>query len=81
MKIKTLSAKNSKINKIQQTTAIPEATIAETTTIEDTLSEKTTVLEEIEQGLFTDFDDTTALGDQKRLTVFSAIAVVCCVKG
>ena len=55
---------------IQQTTAIAETTIAETTTIEDKLSEKTTVLEEIELGLFTGFEDTTALEDKKSLTVF-----------
>ena len=46
------------------------------TTIEDRLSEKTTVLEEIELDLFTGFEDTTALEDKKSLTVFSAIAVV-----
>ena len=50
---------------MQQTT-----TIAETTTIEDKLSEQTTVLEEIELGLFTGFEDTTALEDKKSLTVF-----------
>ena len=50
--------------KLQQTTAITE------TTIEDKLSEKTTVLEEIELGLFTGFEDTTALKDKKSLTVF-----------
>ena len=37
-----------------------------------------TVLEEIELGLFTGFEDPTALEDKKSLTVFSAIAVVCC---
>ena len=58
---------------------IAETTIAETTTIEDKLSEKTTVLEEIELGLFTGFEDTTALEDKKSLTVFSAIAVVGCI--
>ena len=63
---------------VQQTTAIAETTIAETTTIEDKLSEKTTILEEIELGLFTDFEDTTALEDKKSLTVFSAIEVVGC---
>ena len=63
---------------VQRTTAIAATTIAETTTIEDKLSEKTTVLEEIELGLFTGFEDTTALEDKKSLTVFSAIAVVCC---
>ena len=42
------------------------------------MSEKTTVLEEIELGLFTGFEDTTALEDKKSLTVFSAIAVVGC---
>ena len=40
-------------NLLLQTIAIAETTIAETTTIEDKLSEKTTVLKEIEQGLFT----------------------------
>ena len=50
------------------------------TTIEDKLSEKTTILEEIELGLFTGFEDTTALEDKKSLTVFSAIAVVCCIR-
>ena len=50
---------------VQQTTAI-----AETTTAEDKLSEKPTVLEEIELGLFTGFEDTTALEDKKSLTVF-----------
>ena len=40
---------------------------------------KTTVLEEIELGLFTGFEDMTALlEDKKGLTVVSAIAVVCC---
>ena len=68
---------------IQQTaaiaeTTIAETTIAETTTIEDKLSEKTTVLEEIELRLFNGFEDTTALEDKKSLTVFSAIAVVYC---
>ena len=67
------------LNVIQQTTAIAETTIAETTTIEDKLSEKTTVLEEIELGLFTGFEDTTALEDKKSLTVFSAIVVVGCI--
>ena len=46
--------------------------------MEDKLSEKTTVLEEIELGLFTGFEDTTTLEDKKSLTVFSAIAVVGC---
>ena len=55
---------------LQQTIAIAETTIAETTTIEDKLSEKTTVLEEIELDLFTGFEDTTALEDKKSLTVF-----------
>ena len=63
---------------VQHPTAITETTIAETTTIEDKLSEKTTVLEEIELGLFTGFEDTTTLEDKKSLTVFAAIAVVCC---
>ena len=62
---------------MQQTTANSGA---ETTTIEDKLSEKTTVLEEIELDLFTGFEDTTALEDKKSLTVFSAIAVVCCTR-
>ena len=35
--------------------------IAEATTIEDKLSKKSTVLEEIELGLFTGFEDATAL--------------------
>ena len=73
-----VSPKNLMSPNIQQTTAIAATTIAETTTIEDKLSEKTTVLEEIELGLFTGFEDTTALEDKKSLTVFSAIAVVCC---
>ena len=64
---------------IQQTTAIAETTVAEKTTIKDKLSEKTTVLEEIELGLFTGFEDTPALEDKKSLTVFSAIAIVGCV--
>ena len=59
-----------KIHIVQQTTAIAETTKAETTTIEDKLSEKLTVLEEIELGLFTGFEDTTALEDKKSLTVF-----------
>ena len=42
----------------------------ETTTIEEKLSEKTTDLDEIELGLFTDFEDTTALEDKQSLTVF-----------
>ena len=49
------------------------------TTLKDKLSEKTTILEEIELGLFTGFEDTTALEDKKSLTVFSAIAVVGCI--
>ena len=63
---------------VQHPTAIAETTIAETTTLEDKLSEKTTVLEEIELDLFTAFEDRTALEDRKSLTVFSAIAVVGC---
>ena len=63
---------------IQQTTAIAETTIAETTTIKDKFFEKKTVLEENELGLFTGFEDTIASEDKKGLTVFSAIAVVCC---
>ena len=63
---------------VQLTTAIAATILAETTTIEDKLSEKTTILEEIELGLFTGFEDATALEDKKSLTVFSAIAVVCC---
>ena len=62
--------------RIQHPTAIAETTIAETTTIEDKLSEKTTVLEEIQLDLLTGFEDTTALEDKKNLTVFSALAVV-----
>ena len=62
--------------KVQKTTARAETTISETTTIEEKLSEKTTVLEEIELDLFTGFQYTTALEDKKSLTVFSAIAVV-----
>ena len=65
---------------VQQTTAIAETTITEPTTIEDKLSEKTTVLEEIELGLFTGFEDTTTLEDKKSRTVFFAVAVVCCIK-
>ena len=64
---------------VQQTTAIAETTIAETTTIEHKISEKPTILEEIELGLFTGFEDTTTLEDKKSLTVFSAIAVVDCM--
>ena len=45
----------------------------------DKLSEKTTVLEEIELDLFTGFEDTTALEDQKESDRFSAIAVVGCI--
>ena len=52
---------------------------SKTTTLEDKLSEKTIVLEEFELGLFTGFEDTTALEDKKSLTGFSAIAVVCCI--
>ena len=52
---------------VQQSTAVAETTIAETTTIEDKLSDKTTVLEEIELSLFTGFEDTTALEDKKSL--------------
>ena len=62
------------VKRIQHTT-----TIAETTTIEDKLFEKNTVLEEIELGLFTGFEDTTTLEDKKSMTVFSAIAVVRCI--
>ena len=47
--------------------------------MEDKLSGKSTILEEIEPGLFTGFEDITALEDKKGLTVFSAIAVVCCI--
>ena len=57
-------------NLLLQTIAIAETTIAETTTIEDKLSEKTTVLEEIELDLFTGFEDMTALEDKESLTVF-----------
>ena len=57
---------------------IAETIIAVTTTIEDNLSHKTNVLYEIELGLITIFEDTTALEDKRSLTVFSAIAVVCC---
>ena len=46
--------------------AIAKTTIAQTTTIEDKLSEKTTVLEEIELGLFIGFEDATALEDNKQ---------------
>ena len=60
-------------------TANDQTTIAETTTIEDKLSEQTTALEEIELSLFTGFQDRTALEDKQSLTVFSAIAVVCCI--
>ena len=52
------------------TRPIAETTKAETTTIGDKLSEKTTVLEEIELGLFNGFEDTTTLEDKKSLTVF-----------
>ena len=38
--------------------------------IEDQLFEQTIVLEEIEPGLFTSFEDTTAIQDKKSLTVF-----------
>ena len=55
---------------VQHPTAIAETTIAETTAIEDILSHKTTVLEEIELSLFTGFEETTALEDKKSLTVF-----------
>ena len=65
---------------IQHPTAVAATTKAETTTIEDKLSGKTTVLEEIELGLFTGFEDTTALEDKKSLTVFSAKALVCCIR-
>ena len=64
---------------VQQTTATAETIIAETTTLEDKLYKKATVLEDIEQGLFTGFEDMTSLEDKKGLTVFSAIAVVCCI--
>ena len=40
---------------------VADTTIAETTTIEGKLSEKTTVLEAIEPDLFTGFEDTTAV--------------------
>ena len=63
--------------KVQKTTARAETTISETTTIEEKLSEKTTDLDEIELGLFTDFEDTTALEDKQSLNVFPTIAVVC----
>ena len=39
-----------------------------------------TILEEIELDLFTGFEDTTALENKKSLTVFSAKAVVGCIK-
>ena len=70
---------------IQHPTAIEETTIAETIQIirtihpETNYPKKTTVLEEIELDLFTGFEDTTALEDKKSRTVFSAIAVVCCI--
>ena len=46
-------------------TANDQTTIAETTTIEDKLSEQTTALEEIELSLFTSLEDTTALEEKK----------------
>ena len=54
-------------------------TIAGTTIGGQIIQKKTTILEEIELCLFTGFEDTTALEDKKSLTVFSAIAVVCCI--
>ena len=39
-----------------------------------------TVLEENKLVLFTGFEDTTALEDKKSLTVFSALAVICCIR-
>ena len=64
---------------VQHPTAIAETTIAETTNIEDKLSEKMTVLEGIKLNVFTGFEDTTALEDKKILTFLSAIAVVGCI--
>ena len=48
--------------------------IAETTTIEDKLSEKMTVFEEIQLGLFTGFKDTTFRGQKEsdRFSRYSA---------
>ena len=70
---------HSRLDRVQHPTAIAETTITELTTIEDKLSEKTTVLEEIQLDLFNGFEDTTALEDKKNLTVFSALAVVGCI--
>ena len=53
---------NAKLLQIQHTNAIAETTKAETTTIEEKLSEKTTVLEEIELDLFTGFEDIAVVG-------------------
>ena len=44
--------------------------IAETTTIEDRLSDKETVLEEMDLGLLTGFEEETTWEDKKSLTVF-----------
>ena len=44
--------------------------LAETTTIEDRLSDKETVLEEMDLGLLTGFEEETTWEDKKSLTVF-----------
>ena len=70
MDVDNEASNNKLLFTIQHLTAIAETTIAETTTVEDKLSEKTSLLKEIELGLFTGFEDTTALEDKKSLTVF-----------
>ena len=67
------------LNIVPHPTVIAASTIAETSTIGDKSSENTTVLEEIELGLLTVFEDTSALEHKKSLAVFSAIAVVCII--
>ena len=51
-------------------TAIAETTTAGNNHYRGQIIQKTTVLEEIELGLFTGFEDMTALKDKKSLTVF-----------
>ena len=65
---------------VQSTNGLADTVSAETTVLAKQISEKTTVLEENKLVLFAGFEDTTALEDKKGLTIFSAIAVVCCTR-
>ena len=55
---------------VRAKTGLADTVLAETTSLADKLSEKMTVLEENLLLLVYGFEDTTALGDKKGLTVF-----------